>query len=78
MARYGELMFMEEENGKGAMKAALQDVAAGALAYDTTPLSSSGRQNPFSPEFQSQTLEKGAMIFHMLRWRSATRRFSTP
>jgi tetratricopeptide (TPR) repeat protein len=23
--------------------------------------------NPFSPEFQSMTLEKGAMIFHMLR-----------
>lgn len=68
MARYGELMYLEEVNGKPAMKAALQDVAAGALAYDTTPLSSSSRRNPFSPEFQSQTLEKGAMIFHMLRW----------
>ena len=75
MARYGELMFVEEENGKGAMKAALQDVAAGALAYDTTPLSSSGRQNPFSPEFQSQTLEKGAMIFHMLRWEIGDKAF---
>jgi aminopeptidase N len=26
-----------------------------------------GRLSPFSPEFQSMTLEKGAMIFHMLR-----------
>ncbi len=42
-------------------------LAAGALAYDTIPLSSIGRQHPFSPEFQSMTLEKGAMIFHMLR-----------
>jgi tetratricopeptide (TPR) repeat protein len=75
MARYGELMYVEEENGKPAMRAALQDVAAGALAYDTTPLSASGRQNPFSPEFQSQTLEKGAMIFHMLRWEIGDKAF---
>jgi len=75
MARYGELMYVEEENGKSAMRAALQDVAAGALAYDTTPLSASGRQNPFSPEFQSQTLEKGAMIYHMLRWEIGDKAF---
>jgi aminopeptidase N len=75
MARYAELMYVEEENGKNAMKAALQDVSAGALAYDTTPLSSSGRQSPFSPEFQSQTLEKGAMIFHMLRWEVGDKAF---
>ncbi len=75
MARYGELMYVEDESGKAAMKAALQDVAAGALAYDTTPLSASGRQNPFSPEFQSQTLEKGAMIFHMLRWEIGDKAF---
>jgi len=75
MARYAELMFLEDENGKNAMKAALEDVAAGALAYDTTPLSASGRLNPFSPEFQSQTLEKGAMIFHMLRWEIGDKAF---
>ena len=67
MARYGELMYLEEESGKNALRAALQDVSAGALAYDTIPLSSAGRLSPFSPEFQSMTLEKGAMIFHMLR-----------
>ena len=67
MSRYGELMYLQEESGRGAMQAALQDVAAGALAYDTIPLSSCGRLAPFSPEFQSMTLEKGAMVFHMLR-----------
>ena len=67
MARYGELMYLEEESGKNALHTALQDVSAGALAYDTIPLSSAGRLSPFSPEFQSMTLEKGAMIFHMLR-----------
>jgi tetratricopeptide (TPR) repeat protein len=67
MSRYGELMYVEDESGKSALKAALQDVSAGALAYDTIPLSSVSRMSPFSPEFQSMTLEKGAMIFHMLR-----------
>jgi tetratricopeptide (TPR) repeat protein len=68
MARYSELMYVEHESGTNALQAAIQDVAAGALAYDTIPLSSAGRLSPFSPEFQSMTLEKGAMIFHMLRW----------
>ncbi len=67
MARYGELMYLEEDSGKSALRNALQDVSAGALAYDTVPLSSASRLGPFSPEFQSMTLEKGAMIFHMLR-----------
>jgi aminopeptidase N len=75
MARYGELMFVEDENGKNALRAGLQDVAAGALAYDTIPLSSAGRLSPFSPEFQSMTLEKGAMIFHMLRWEIGDKAF---
>ena len=68
MCRYGELMYMESDNGKTAMLNALQDVAASALAYDTIPLSSAAREQPFSPEFQSQTFDKGAEIFHMLRW----------
>jgi tetratricopeptide (TPR) repeat protein len=75
MARYGELMYVEDESGKNALKTALQDVAAGALAYDTIPLSSVGRLSPFSPEFQSMTLEKGAMIFHMLRWEVGDKAF---
>ena len=75
MSRYAELMYVEDESGKTAMRNAIQDVSAGALAYDTAPLSSSGRANPFSPEFQSQTLEKGAMIFHMLRWEIGDKAF---
>ncbi|MDE3063137.1 MAG: tetratricopeptide repeat protein [Acidobacteriota bacterium] len=67
MSRYGELMYLEDDSGKSALQSALQDVAAGALAYDTIPLSSAGRLGAFTPEFQSMTLEKGAMIFHMLR-----------
>jgi len=67
MSRYGELMYVEDQTGRSAMRTALEDVAAGALAYDTMPLSSAGRQDPFSPQFQSMTLDKGGMVFHMLR-----------
>ena len=68
MSRYGELMYLEDAAGKSALDAAILDVSAGALAYDTIPLSSAGRLSVFSPEFQSMTLEKGAIVFHMLRW----------
>jgi aminopeptidase N len=68
MSRYGELMYVERVAGQTALQAAVIDISAGALAYDTIPLTSAGRQDPFSPQFQSMTLEKGAMVFHMLRW----------
>ncbi len=68
MSRYGELMYLDDSAGKTALQAAIGDVSAGALAYDTEPLSTLGRLDPFSPQFQSMTLEKGAMVFHMLRW----------
>jgi hypothetical protein len=75
MSRYGELMYVEDESGASGLKTAMEDVAAGALAYDTIPLSSAGRLDPFSPQFQSMTLEKGAMIFHMLRWEVGDKAF---
>jgi len=68
MSRYGELMYLEDAAGKNAFQSAINDESAGALAYDTAPLSTLGRLDPFSPQFQYMTLEKGAMIFHMLRW----------
>jgi hypothetical protein len=68
MSRYAELMYLEDSSGKNAFQSAITDVSAGALAYDTEPLTTVGRLDPFSPQFQSMTLEKGAMVFHMLRW----------
>jgi tetratricopeptide (TPR) repeat protein len=68
MSRYAELMYLEDSSGKTAFESAITDISAGALAYDTEPLTTIGRLDPFSPQFQSMTLEKGAMVFHMLRW----------
>jgi hypothetical protein len=68
MSRYAELRYVEESSGKIAFDSAVSDVEAGALEYDTEPLTALGRVDPFSPQVQSMTLEKGAMVFHMLRW----------
>jgi aminopeptidase N len=68
MSRYGELMYVEKNSGQTALQAAVIDISASALAYDTAPLTSTGRLDPFSPQFQSMTLDKGGMVFHMLRW----------
>ncbi len=68
MSRYAELLYLEEASGKQALQNAITDTEAGALSYDTEPLTTLGRLDPFSPQFQNETLEKGAMVFHMLRW----------
>ncbi len=76
MSRYGELMYLEDSAGKTAFQNTLPDIEAGALAYDTAPLSTLTRTDPFSPQFQSETLEKGAMIFHMLRYQMGDEKFT--
>ncbi len=68
ISRYAELMYLEESNGRAAFDSAVTDTEAGALAYDKEPLTALGPSDPFSRQFQSMTLEKGAMVFHMLRW----------
>jgi tetratricopeptide (TPR) repeat protein len=50
------------------MNKALNDFAIGALMYDSTsPIGEAGRLDPFSPNYMSVVVNKGAMVFHMLR-----------
>ncbi len=67
-ARYSEALYVREAAGEAGYEEATKDMSVGALAYDTVPLSSIGKLDPFSPEFQSETTDKGGMILHMLRW----------
>jgi len=67
-ARYSEARYVEQAAGRAGLEETVKDMSVGALAYDTVPLSSSGKLDPFSPEFQSLVTDKGAMILHMLRW----------
>jgi tetratricopeptide (TPR) repeat protein len=67
-ARYSEARYVEQAAGPAGLEETVKDMSVGALAYDTVPLSSAGKLDLFSPEFQSLVTDKGAMILHMLRW----------
>jgi len=67
-ARASEMRFVQSTVSQQAFEDATRDMAVGALAYDTAPLSSINKLDPFSPQFQSLVTDKGGMIFHMLRW----------
>jgi hypothetical protein len=68
LARYSEALYVEQAASKAALGQALDDFAIGALMYEgAAPIAESGRLVPFSPEYQSVVVNKGATIFHMLR-----------
>jgi tetratricopeptide (TPR) repeat protein len=67
-SRYSEAMYVESAAGASGLEETVKDMSVGALAYDTVPLSSASKLDPFSTEFQSLVTDKGAMILHMLRW----------
>jgi hypothetical protein len=67
-ARASEMEYVEHSAGQAAFEEATRDMAVGALAYDTVPLSNIAKLDTFSPEFQALVTDKGGMIFHMLRW----------
>ena len=60
MSRYAELMYVEDASGKTAFQNAVGDVSAGALAYDTEPLSTMGRLDPFSASVSVDDARKGS------------------
>jgi aminopeptidase N len=74
-ARYSEARYVENAAGMAGLEEAVKDMSVGALAYDTVPLSSAGKLDIFSPEFQSLVTDKGAMILHMLRWVTGDQKF---
>jgi hypothetical protein len=67
-ARYSEARYIESAAGRAGYEEAIKDMEVGALAYDSVPLSRVSTLDTFSPEFQSLTTDKGAIILSMLRW----------
>jgi aminopeptidase N len=76
-SRYSEALYIENAAGQAGLEEAVKDMSVGALAYDTMPLSSAAKLDPFSPEFQSLVTDKGAMILHMLRYVMGDAKFNT-
>jgi hypothetical protein len=68
LSRYSEALYVEQTSSKAGLNQALDDFAIGALMYEgAAPISEATRLKPFSPEYQSVVVNKGASIFHMLR-----------
>jgi hypothetical protein len=68
LSRYSEGMYVEQNSGKEGLNKALEDYAVGALMFDdSAPIADAGRLEPGSEEYQSVVVNKGAMVFHMLR-----------
>ena len=68
LARYSEELYAEQAIGKEAGLRAIDEFAVGALMYeDSAPVGQSARLIPYSSEYRSVVMNKGAMLFHMLR-----------
>jgi hypothetical protein len=67
-ARYSEALYVEHVAGQAGFEEVTKDMAVGALAYISVPLSQVGKLDVFSPEFQSLVTDKGASVLNMLRW----------
>jgi len=67
-ARYSELMYVEAENGAGALESEVRDTFVEALTLENVPVIQSGRLDDYSPEFWAATAGKGAAVMHMLRY----------
>ena len=68
LARYSEALYAEQNAGKEAGLRAMDDFAVGALMNEeAAPISQSARLVPFTSDYRSVVMNKGAMLFHMLR-----------
>ncbi|HYO82472.1 MAG TPA: M1 family aminopeptidase [Bryobacteraceae bacterium] len=74
-ARYSELLYIEANNGAGALESEVRDTFVEALTQDTVPVSQSGRLEDYSPEFWAATAGKGAAVMHMLRFNIGDEKF---
>ena len=69
LATYSAAMVVDELAGDAAFEEAMHDIEIGALTHEeVAPISQAGRLHEFTPEYQSIVFQKGAMVFHMLRW----------
>jgi aminopeptidase N len=68
LARYCEALYAEQNAGREAGLKAVDEFAVGALMFeDAAPIAQSQRLAPYSADYRSVVMNKGAMVFHMIR-----------
>ncbi|MGB8472911.1 MAG: M1 family aminopeptidase [Candidatus Acidiferrum sp.] len=78
LAHYCEELYAEQSAGKEAGLRTVDEFAVGALMYeDAAPIAQAARLAPYSSDYRSVVLNKGAMVFHMLRALMGDVAFST-
>lgn len=69
LATYSAALFIQDAEGETAFEDRMHTIAIDALTHENVaPIAQAGQLHPFSPEYQSIVFDKGAMVFHMLRW----------
>jgi len=69
LATYSAALYVQEAAGESAFEELMAEVEVGALTHEeVVPIAQSSRLHEFTPEYQSIVFQKGAMVFHMLRW----------
>jgi hypothetical protein len=69
LAEYSKAMYVQEAAGDAAFEDLMRETEVGALTHEeAAPIAQAGQLHEFTPEYQSVVFDKGAMVFHMLRW----------
>jgi Peptidase family M1 domain/TPR repeat len=68
LAHYSQALYAEQTAGKEGGIRAVDDFAVGALMYEEAgPIAQAQQFQPFTSDYRSVVLNKGAMVFSMLR-----------
>ena len=68
LAQYAGAMYLEKTQGEPGFRRELTSLAVGSVMFDdTVPISQAQSLQPYSQEYNSLIVDKGAMVFHMLR-----------
>jgi aminopeptidase N len=69
LATYSAAMYLESAVSETEFEETMREIQIGALTHEeVAPIGQSGRLHEYTPEYQSIVYQKGAMVFHMLRW----------
>lgn len=69
LSLYSSALYIQKSQGEAAFEKLMHSTAIGALTHEqTASISEAGSLQPFTPQYHSIVAQKGAMVFHMLRW----------
>ena len=69
LATYSSALWIEDSDGESAFEDTMHEVEVQSLTHEeVAPIAQASHLHEFTPEYQSIVFDKGAMVFHMLRW----------